>query len=343
MVEAIALGKRAAGSDANPLARLITAAKTTWINTELLSAILQTIELAASKASPAPFSPVVSVDRWFTPSVALRLGKLRSAIETVTDAQARNFFLICLSQIVKRCSHADPRLSVPVRLKTLSTMAEDPIELFSKVSRQNILRIASMPKSSTPAYIGRDARIPLGGPDQPQSLANMVITSPPYAGAQKYIRASSLNIGWLDLAPDAKLRNLEKLNIGREHHCTREVPQNYADLSPDLQDEISQISIRNATRADIFGIYMTEMKKAASAIKDSLKVGGHLVLVMGDNQICGQPVRTSQHVRDLFTSSGFSTIIEMIDHIKSRGLMTKRNRTAGIISHEHVFVLRRDR
>jgi len=39
--------------------------------------------------------------------------------------------------------------------------------------------------------------------------------------------------------------------------------------------------------------------------------------------------------------AGFATEFKLIDHIRSRGLMTKRNRTAGIIASECVLSLRK--
>ncbi|NBZ89250.1 hypothetical protein [Stagnihabitans tardus] len=343
LVEGMVSGMRLAGADSNPLARLITRAKTTWLPEAFLEEQLETVLRIAAATEPTMFSPVVSVERWFTESAADGLGRIRSAIEKATSDQARTFFLVCLSQIVRRCSLADPRLSVPVRVKEEPATPPRPIDLFEKVARQNILRVSSLPIGCTQAQIHRDARIPIGQDEEPTSLADLVITSPPYAGAQKYIRASSLNIGWLALAPTKKLRDLEKLNIGREHHSAAEIPSTYSALPLDIQNEIERISLQNGERAHIFGIYMLEMQTAVQAIRKSLKIGCCAVLVMGDNQICGKPVHTSRYIRNLFALSGFTVELEIVDHIKSRGLMTKRNKTAGLISHEHVFILRREK
>ena len=40
--------------------------------------------------------------------------------------------------------------------------------------------------------------------------------------------------------------------------------------------------------------------------------------------------------------TGFRTVLRLIDHIRSRGLMTKRNKTAGMITREWVFVFAKD-
>lgn len=341
LVEAVASKKRTAGADANPLARMIARVKTTALNETELNDDFSKVIAIVPRMKPSGFAPVVSEEKWFTSESSEWLGKIRGSIEKVAAGSNREFLLICLSQIVKKCSLADPRLSVPVLSKDPDRNIFHPFEAFKKTCLQNMSRVGTLPNPCRPLAIGEDARSRLEHPAGTSHLADLVITSPPYAGAQKYIRASSLSLGWLDLVPEAKLRNLEKLNIGREHLTAKDSVLDYTCLAPEVQSEISRISKLNQSRAGIFGTYMREMEDAASAIKLSLKVGGYLVLVMGDNQIAGSPVRTSIHVRNLFISKGFVVVAEMIDHIKSRGLMTKRNKTAGIISHEYVFIMRR--
>src|SRR5712664_2835796 len=58
--------------------------------------------------------------------------------------------------------------------------------------------------------------------NQRSSSVDLIITSPPYLGAQKYVRATSLTLGWLSLVPSTKLRKLEDLSIGREHFRKRD-------------------------------------------------------------------------------------------------------------------------
>ncbi len=52
----------------------------------------------------------------------------------------------------------------------------------------------------------------------PENSVQLVITSPPYSGAQKYIRSTSLNIGWLGFCAASELRTYKKATIGREEY-----------------------------------------------------------------------------------------------------------------------------
>lgn len=344
LLEAILSGRPCIGSDSNPLARQIAHAKTTWVDPkELLQAIEHVLKF---EGTAALFTPVMDPTRWYSDDHQLQLGRLLSAIRTVCAGAIRAFMEVCFSACVKRLSAADPRLSVPVRLKgeALARHLEglpNARELFLRIATQNVSRIEKLPQGCTPGSIFNDVREPLNqgaGPD-----VDLVLTSPPYAGAQKYIRASSLSLGWLGLAPDAKLRNLERLNIGREHFAQTELRDIGIDARIGADDILEEIRSANPLRAHIAGKYLEEMEHAADAIVARMKPGAKLVLIVGDNQVCGKSFTTTKFLQRIFEIRGLHTKLELVDTIKSRGLMTKRNRTAGTIEREHVYILAKQR
>ncbi len=83
------------------------------------------------------------------------------------------------------------------------------------------------------------------------------------------------------------------------------------------------------------------MRDAFSSAIARLLPSGHLVLVIGDNQICRRPFPTIKYVSFIIQQLGLELEMELIDNIRSRGLMTKRNKTAGIIDREHIFIFRK--
>lgn len=338
LLEAILAGHEAIGADANPIARKITRVKTTSHCGEKLRNTLTDVLVRAEHIDPTQFSPVVDVNRWFTEKAKEELGKLLAAINTVEDSASREFFEVSFSQCVRKCSLADPRMAVPVKKKGARCIEVDAAELLQKTALNNIQRLERLPDNSLPTHIGSDARHSLPGK---RADVDMIITSPPYAGAQKYIRASSLSLGWLGLAPENRLRKLEMLNIGREHLTANERQISWNDEPNDLRLELDRVKAINPTRASIFANYITDMRLALKTSLTTLRDGGHLVLVVGDNMVCGQPIQTSRYVKSIVEQENFEVALEVVDAIKSRGLMTKRNKTAGIISHEHVIVFRK--
>jgi hypothetical protein len=60
-------------------------------------------------------------------------------------------------------------------------------------------------------------------------------------------------------------------------------------------------------------------------------------MITGPNTICGHRFDTPRFLEEIAQRIGFTTRFKLIDHIRSRGLMTKRNKTAGLIASEWVL------
>ena len=221
---------------------------------------------------------------------------------------------MCFSSVVRKVSLADPSISVPVhwnpdrfgsnprrkeevsrKIKQLKDV--DVFEKFELVCKANIERVSSLNSAIrdgvTTRVVSKDARN-LGIPDE---SVDMILTSPPYAGAQKYIRASWLNLFWLDLVKLEDIKELKTHNIGRE----------------DALDESFRV----------------------------LKTGGHMVIVIGNNTVCKRQFDTQDYLTTYLVGKGMQLQFKLIDDIKSYGLMTKRNKTADMITREWILVLKK--
>lgn len=106
---------RPAGSDSNPLARLITKAKLTPIDREIACVELTNI-MSAQVAAIVSMPDVVNRTYWFSERISVALGRLRTAINDCVSEGHRPLFDVSFSSTVRRVSFADPRLSVPVKI-----------------------------------------------------------------------------------------------------------------------------------------------------------------------------------------------------------------------------------
>lgn len=350
-------GLRPVGSDSNPLARLITKAKLTPLDRE--DARRQLEEVMAVYPSASPTIPdVVNRDYWFSERISDCLGRLKTAIERSVAAPHRPVFDVSFSATVRRVSYADPRLSVPVKInparsarygakgdeviRRLGRLAKiDVGAVFWSIASQNIQRCPELGRGFpvNQPEIFSDARS-LGLADASVGLA---ITSPPYVGAQKYVRASSLSLGWLGMTPDCKLRPFERQSIGREHLTADEALETSGTGVAEADCLLDEIVERNPLRARIAQRYLLEMRDALSELSRTMRQEGCLVLVVGPNLVAGLEFPTPFFLQRIAENLGFSTELHLTDSIDSRGLMTKRNRTAGVIEQESVFLLKRVR
>lgn len=365
LLESVLNGFNSVGCDANPLARLIAEVKTTPIDPSKLYEYVFTIVKRAKQFRKYDKKNVVNIDHWFPLNTQIKLSKIHRAIKEVNDIQARNFLLATFSNIVKKTSFADPNLSVPVKIKpekytNLDIRAKlekkvkqiesyDIYDVFCEQLKKNIQRVKSLYDENLEHHatvVSRDARRITNDLSENSKLydsnsIDFILTSPPYAGAQKYIRSSSLNLGWLEFCEEQNLRFYEKQNIGREHYPKNEYIER-VHLGIDFIDEIlEKIWNVNPLRAHINGNYLLEMELALKEMYRVLKVGSFNIIVIGNNEVCGLNFESHKYLSALAQRVGFKLKLVLIDDIHSRGLMTKRNKTASIINSEWILVLQK--
>jgi putative RNA methylase family UPF0020 len=367
-LESSLAGRQPLIADANPLALMLAQVKTTSYDVSTLEEVGRQISVAAARFRTAPIVPIVNALTWYLPRTKAKLERLLRAIcEANCSESVRNFFKVSFSSTARRLSLADPAISVPVRLRVkesftvhradaVRTRLEwlslvDPFEEFQKVVAANIVRVMQAnkfaPDRLTALVVGEDVRR-LGrigtrsaGGQYPR--VPLVLTSPPYGSAQKYVRASSLGLNWLSLASPSELASLERASIGREHAPGYKLRAlEYGDYLPrSYVTLISKIAKSNPLRAHLTATYLMEMRAAVDEICRVLSPNGHAVLVVGNNVVAGHTLRNDAFLTHCFTQAGCSLELSLLDDIHSRGLMTKRNRTASVISREIVLVFRK--
>jgi len=364
LLEANLAGRHAFGADANPLARKIATVKTRKPDVVYLEEMLKAIVYKAKSFSKTEYPYVRNMDFWFPSETQMQLAKIRQSLNELICDEYKDFFDVCFSNCIKKVSYADPRIAVPVKInperfdkqsdnyekasKRLSELESiDVFEKFKTVSIDNILRVNSLPDyiNDLPSEIISENALLLTSTIGDKILlsdgcVDMILTSPPYAGAQKYIRSSSLNLGWLGLITNETLKDLERKNIGRENYLSSDIKE----IKTGIQSADALLSVlheKNRLRAYIVGNYLVEMKDAIDESIRVLKEGGYFIIVVGNNKVCGMEFNTQAYLTEFIQSKGLQLKFKLIDDIRSYGLMTKRNKTADIISREWILVFRK--
>jgi hypothetical protein len=369
LLEAVLAGRRPLAAELNPLARLITQVKTTPIPVEILEyeaeRLLKAIDLRKYSIHAVPSNLYF----WHTPAVVKQLSAILNALRTWTPTRENRykdplikFFTLAFSSIIRKKSLADPRVAPPVKLKPVKFKPDrtryertkamliakkrpDCVDTFRRAIEEAIKRVASLHdqvrETIDPCiFVSSDARnIPLDG----SVLVDLILTSPPYIAAQKYIRSTSLELFWMGYLRNGKDRAaLEHRMVGSE------IPQLQRGQScpkteiPAVDRIVKRLWLVNRGRAKMIANYFTDMVTILNRLNSVLTPGGHLVLIVGNNTVCGRPIPVSRILRNICTSQlGFSCRAVLVDKIRAYGLMTKRNHTSGIITREYILVMQK--
>lgn len=349
-------------ADANPFALLIAKVKTTPYSINKLIKTKEKVLVKAKRYKKATPVDVVNSHLWYLPEHKSKLEIILRAINEIDEIDEKDFFKVCFSSLAKKISYADPAISVPVRLKTKEKFSEttnqriqkrldwiqnlNVIEEFKSIVDSNIERIKQtneqFPQRISAQKVGIDARDIFKDSSfttkMPENSVPLIITSPPYGSAQKYIRSTSLSLNWLGFTPPQGLRSLEEKSIGREHLISEPLCLDTGDLPETYKCLIEKIAKTNKTRARITQKYLIEMEQVAKELSRILTPKGRIIFILGNNEVCGETLRNDDFMSYCFTKYGLKLKLNLIDDIKSRGLMTKRNRTASIISRETILI-----
>ena len=349
LVEAHAAGVSSCGIDSNPFARLLSRVKTTALDHDATLAAATRILHRAKRIRSGDIPDVVNVDLWYAPPVKRALGRLRRAVlEAQLPTPLHRFMLVCLACVADQSSLRDPRIPVPVRhpawKQIRSGQKPDVVwRCFQTVTRRAAKQVALLQGlDPTPALVAGTSACEATSayrklPDR-WKPPGLILTSPPYGAAQKYIRSTSLALGWTGLATTADLRRLDAVSIGREHLRKHEL----TDLDIDdceTREAIHSIAARDPLRASIYAHYFRAMDTALADISALLAPGGNLVLVAGSNIVAGKPLPTHRLLRSLGLRHGLQPTLALRDTIRGRFLLTKRASGAPPLRAETIYIL----
>lgn len=366
LLESSIANRNAVGVDVNPLAALIAKTKTTKADISNIKNELEKIkqEYKVYKKSRKKYNiPKISnITSWYSPKNIRKLSKIKDIVSNINEQEIKEFFQVVFSLCCKKFSYSDPRISVPVRInaekfpeghllreaaiKNLKFIDKNEVfEFFIEQADKNLKRLANYQKvtmlnSSKIKVYNMDIKT-IDSRIIKNETVQLILTSPPYVSAQKYIRASSLSLQWLEISDDT-IPELDKQSVGRENFPKSKYLSFCTTGFKKIDVILKKIYEKNRLRAFITYTYLTEMEKSFKKFYNILKKDGYFVMVIGNNTIAGYEFMTHMHLIEIAKDIGFSIQLILIDDIKSRGLMTKRNKTASIISREYIVVFKKD-
>lgn len=232
LLEAALLGRKSIGIDLNPVAALISLAKTTPLDITEINFLREFANgLSWGRESKKLLQGYEDpLDHWFERQVFMELSYIRNTInEHITIPRVRNLALCNLSAIVVQVSRQESETRYAAKEK--STSVGCTIKKFCTRMQRVLDRLQDLSNfivgtRNIPQIIQKDLRF-ITEEDLPADTVDLIVTSPPYPNSYDYYLYHKWRMWWLGY--DVKL--VQKAEIGsRNEHSSRKAPiESYRD------------------------------------------------------------------------------------------------------------------
>ncbi|HTV43261.1 MAG TPA: DNA methyltransferase [Candidatus Sulfotelmatobacter sp.] len=304
LVEGMLLKRNVVGVDANPLACLISAAKTARLQDgdkdllmqlaqrsghladEFATDVTQTLFPVAKFVSKAPRPAGKAIDFWFEPFITEELAEILSWCRKLPTESARNIALASFSAIVVNVSRQDSDTRYVRRAKKLCP--GDAFRRFAQVLSENANASERFTDILEPNISCKIFHADLlSSPEIP--MLDLVVCSPPYPNAFSYHLYHMTRMVWLGMnQPEFKKRE-----IGSHRKFSSKG--------------------RNGATIETF---QNEMVSIFGWLKKMIRQGGHACFVVGNSIIRGQAYDNAMVLTNAASVNGFTQIAALTRNLK---------------------------
>lgn len=328
LVEAKVHGRKSVGVDVNPVAQLITKAKTTAIAPLKLE---QHCNFLINSIGDFDIEKTyvcdkhARIDYWFRKEEKSKIAFLYKLVEKIEDEELKIFSFCALSNILKTCSKWLQSSTKPQIDK--DKKIEDPFKAFKsqlkKMQSQNLEFYNELSKKS---YLATECEIKLADARYTEikdESIGTIITSPPYVTSYEYADIHQLTGYWFDYFED--LSEFRKKFIGTFY-------SNNSDSNMDIPTAkkiITQLKKVNPRIAQEVANYFCDMLKVAKEMNRILRKEGKVCLVIGNTKLRGVKIKSAEVFAEMLESNGFEISDVIIREIPNKLLPTIRDKKTG--------------
>lgn len=360
LVEATLSGRSTFGLDMNPLSVFLSRVKcrALSLSSDSLSSACQQMQQALRSRNPqANHHKTLATEdqrylqRWFAPSTLVELDQIHAAIHLLDSCALRDFFFICLSNVLRSVSW-QKKDDLRIRKEVVDLEEGEVVGRFLKEARRSANTVSNFVATRGEQTLGSfevleaDARTACNALSPIVGRADLVITSPPYATALPYIETDRLSLIYLGLLPrpDHALRDRQligsrevSIQARREYWTNYETLRNLLprhtrqviDRIHDLNSNAS-VGFRRKNVAALLSKYFIDMRKVLISMRQLLRPGGVAFLVVGDNRTTAGgeiiQIRTSSHLAAIAESLDFRVEDTLaMDMLRSRDIFRKNS------------------
>ena len=335
LIEAILADRRVVGGDVNPLACIVSRAKTKHVAEERLRSALQHVRESASRhvaEIEAPDDEPLAF--WFKASSLRPLAALARAVGELSDEDCRNVYRCVLSATAR-----DVMLTYrgEVRLRKLvgddlKRFRPDVFPAFGRRAALAIQRVSELPEGAAAEVEYFSARqLPFK-----DDAFTAIVCSPPYADDKNgvgYFQFSRYMLRWLGLTR-VEIDAFRRAFLGL---AKRDAPETEMPPSPTLHRLLEHVAQRSRLHHAEAQVFYSDYY---DSIREMIRVAAErVVIVIGDRVLSRTGFNNGAITTELFEAAGAE-----LEEYRVRTIGKKRIKDlggdGGGTSREHVLVFK---
>ncbi len=350
LVEGLLAGLNVVGADINPLAVLISDAKTDFsiIPNDLEKEIYRFVDFTLNPRGKPKIIQKENLSFWFKESSIKGIGYILRYIDRIKNPNIRNFFKVSVSETIRESSNTrkDEFKLYRYSNERLERHNPDPFiimkeKLFRNLKGyeafyQQMLERKYRPTSkvfmlNTVNHIPR-SRIA-------KNSVDVVITSPPYGDSHTtvaYGQYSRLSSEWLGILK----YNVDSMSMGGQKN---KPSMNFGYDA--LDTAIKEVRENNLKRSLEVSSFYIDLERSIKNVSEVIKVGGFACYVVANRKVAGISLPTDQTIKFFFEKYGLNHVNTFTRAIPNKRMPSRNSptniagKTEETMSKEYIVVM----
>jgi DNA modification methylase len=361
-------GLNATGQDINPLAVLVSKAKTdlSWSEEELLASFDNVVASAKADKGLDVDVDFPNITKWFKLSVSRELSKLRRAIQRQSSRAIRQVLWVALAETIRLTSndrtstyklHARPKDEIVSRKPS-------PIQVFKDIARNYVVDLTKYKQTLEAEGLIKDGKYTgkvnillsdtAKGIDSKKKF-DLIITSPPYGdnlttityGQHAYLPLQWIDHNDIDENIDTEVlrstQEIDRRSIGGKSATRDEIKKKIEALSSrsaNLKRTFSKLKDKPVDRsAKVIGFF-EDFFVALDKITESLAENGYMVWTIGNRRVNDIEIPNDKILIDALKIQNVNLVIKETCKIHNKR-MPQKNQTSRLMRSEKILIFKK--
>ena len=341
------------GFDLNPLAVLISTAKTTKFNLEKIKKEIDNLDYHLSVLSNYEHPSFTILESWFKQENIDELARLKAVINNIEDSDVRLFFSLVFSETVRHVSFTRNGEFKLYKIPESKRDSHNPdaIAVFSQKLQSVYATVKDFYENTTFLSSQTDVAImnaAITDSDVKPNSIDLVVTSPPYGDSNTtvaYGQFSRLANEWLDFPEPISLDRRLMGGVKAKEVVKFDIAELDDAISMINEKEKLEKNKRVPSVVSFYKDYEESIKKVAEVVKH----GGVVAYLVGNRRVRDVELQTDIITAKMFEKFGFTHEKTIVRDILNKRMPSKtsptnnRGQKVKTMAHEYLVILRKNK